>query len=94
MLRRKAEDAIYPPHHGGQSTLPIQFRFVSSYKFIEMHHRVTANERFDALALPSLPNSTPYILMAAASRTRTNAFPNCGIGERTSDWPGGSDFPT
>jgi hypothetical protein len=38
-----------------KTTLPIQFRFLSCYKIIEMHHRVTANNRFSALALPFIP---------------------------------------
>jgi hypothetical protein len=39
----------------GKTTLPIQFRFLSCYKIIEMHYRVTPNKRFGVVATPVIP---------------------------------------
>jgi hypothetical protein len=40
---------------GGDFRLPTQFRFLSFYKIIEMHYRITSNKRFNEFIEPSLP---------------------------------------
>jgi hypothetical protein len=37
---------------GGDFRLPIQFRFLSFYKIIEMHYRITPNRRFNEFITP------------------------------------------
>ena len=40
---------------GSDFRLPIQFRFLSLYKIIEMNYRVSSNKRFNELIMPFLP---------------------------------------
>ena len=40
---------------GGDFRLPMQFRFLSFYKIIEMHYKITSNKRFNAFIKPLFP---------------------------------------
>jgi hypothetical protein len=40
---------------GGDFRLPMQFRFLSFYKIIEMHYKITSNKHFNEFIKPLLP---------------------------------------
>ena len=40
---------------GSDSRLPLQFRFLSLYKIVEMHYRITPNRQFNEFITPFIP---------------------------------------